>query len=80
MMDCIICGTYLHVDALKCNSCGAPQDERARSGEKSHCAICDAVLWSLAETCVQCNAHGYPALRPRLGDKSLGAPEEEIET
>lgn len=77
-MDCSICGTYLHVDALSCDSCGAPQDERATSGEKSECAVCGAVLWSLAETCVHCRAKGYPALRPRLGDKSLGPPEEEV--
>ncbi len=48
------------------------------SGERSECAVCGAVLWSLAETCVSCHARGYPALRPRLGDKSMGAPEEEI--
>jgi ribosomal protein L40E len=77
-MDCSICGADLHMDAMSCNACGAPTDDRAASGERSQCALCSDVLWSLAEACVHCGSKGYPALRPRLGDKSLGAPEEEI--
>jgi hypothetical protein len=66
------------MDAMSCRACGAPTDDRAASGERSECALCSDVLWSLAEACVHCGSKGYPALRPRLGDKSLGAPEEEI--
>jgi len=77
-MDCPICGTYVHVDAMTCDACGAPADDRALSGERSACAVCGGVLWSLTETCVHCQAKGYPALRPKLGDKSLGPPEEEV--
>ncbi len=77
-MDCSLCGADLHVDTMSCNACGAPTDDRAASGERSECALCSDVLWSLAEACVHCGSKGYPALRPRLGDKSLGAPEEEI--
>ena len=78
-MDCSICGTDLHVDAMTCNICGAPADDRAISGERSECTLCGNVLWSLAETCLFCNARGFPALRPRLGDKSVAAPEHELE-
>jgi len=77
-MNCSICGAKLHVEVMMCDTCGAPQDERASSGERSECALCGKVLWSLAETCLHCKRRGYPALRPRLGDKSLGAPEEEV--
>lgn len=79
-MKCSICGEQLGVEALSCGACSAPTDDRATSGEASECALCGGVLWSLAETCSHCKAKGYPALRPRLGDKSLGAPEEELET
>ncbi len=79
-MKCSICGKYLAVEAMTCRTCGAPTDDRATSGERSECSICSGVLWSLVETCVHCNAKGYPALRPKLGDKSRGAPEEELET
>jgi hypothetical protein len=77
-MNCSICGAYLDVDAWTCHDCGAPADHRAASGDGSHCALCEEVLWSLAETCVHCGSKGYPALRPRLGDQSLGAPESGI--
>jgi hypothetical protein len=77
-MDCFICSTDLHVDAMGCEICGAPTDDRAASGDRSECSLCGNVLWSLAETCMHCQARGYPALRPRLGDKSLGAPEPEV--
>lgn len=77
-MHCSICGAHVHVESMTCETCGAPQDERASSGERSTCALCSEVLWSLTETCPHCRARGYPALRPRLGDKSLGAPEEEV--
>lgn len=77
-MNCSICGASVHVEASKCGECAAPQDERASSGERSECSRCGEVLWSLAETCPHCGARGYPALRPRLGDKSLGAPGEEV--
>ena len=78
-MDCAICGYDLHVDSMNCNACGAPTDDRATSGEKSECSLCGEVLWSLSESCVHCGGRGYPALRPRLGDKSVGAPQGEIE-
>ena len=74
-MNCSICGAYLEADAWTCPDCGAPADQRAASGDGSRCSLCGEVLWSLAETCVHCGSRGYPALRPRLGDKSLGAPE-----
>lgn len=77
-MECYICGGFINVEAPMCPDCGAPSDDRAMSGEPSSCAICGEVLWSLAETCRHCQGRGYPALRPRLGDKSLGAPETEI--
>lgn len=77
-MDCWICGVAIDVEAMTCSDCGAPADDRATSGERSECSLCTGVLWSLAETCVHCEGKGYPALRPRLGDKSLGAPEGEI--
>jgi len=77
-MDCTVCGADLYVDAMGCDACGAPTDDRAASGDRSDCTLCGKALWSLAETCLHCGAKGYPALRPRLGDKSLGAPEEEV--
>ena len=77
-MKCSICGAYLEVDAWTCHACGAPADDRAASGDGSRCALCGDVLWSLAEKCVHCGGKGYPALRPRLGDKSLGAPESGV--
>ena len=77
-MDCSICGADLEADSWTCQACGAPTDDRADSGEKSQCALCSSLLWSLVETCVHCGGKGYPALRPSLGDKSLGAPEDEI--
>lgn len=77
-MECSICGGRLDVDAMTCHACGAPADDRAASGEASQCTLCGGVLWSLAEACVHCEGRGYPALRARLGDKSLGAPEGEI--
>lgn len=75
-MNCSICGAGVHVELFACDCCGAPQDERASSGERSECVLCGGVLWSLAETCGHCKARGYPALRPRLGDKSLRAPND----
>ena len=77
-MICSICGNNVYVDAYTCHGCGAPADDRAASGEGSECNLCGGVLWSLAEACVHCEGKGYPALRPRLGDKSLGAPENEV--
>lgn len=77
-MYCSICGAYVDVDALTCHACGAPSDDRAASGARSECTICGGIVWSLSEACVHCRARGYPALRPRLGDKSLGAPEREL--
>ncbi len=79
-MECSICGANMHPEAMTCQACGAPTDDRAVSGERSECSLCSGVLWSLSETCVHCEGKGYPALRPRLGDKSLGAPEEEVNT
>lgn len=75
-MNCSICGAGVHVELFTCDSCGAPHDDRAASGERSECVLCGGVLWSLAETCGHCKARGYPALRPRLGDKSLRAPND----
>jgi hypothetical protein len=77
-MDCSICGAPLGAEAASCKACGAPTDDRADAGEKSQCALCDGLLWSLVEACVHCGGKGYPALRPRLGDKSLGAPDGEV--
>jgi hypothetical protein len=77
-MDCSICGADLNVDAMSCSVCGAPTDDRAMSGERSECTLCGNPLWSLAETCLHCHGRGYPALRPHLGDKSLGAPPSEV--
>lgn len=76
MTDCSICGAKLDAGAASCGACGAPTAERAAHGERSECRLCGATLWSLTEKCVHCGGQGYPALRPRLGDKSLGAPEE----
>jgi len=77
-LSCSICGAALDADALTCSACAAPTgaDQRAASGTRAQCAACAAVLWSLAERCPSCGARGYPALRPRLGDKSLGAPDD----
>ncbi len=77
-MNCSICDSYMDVDAWTCHACGAPADDRAASGEGSQCALCGGVLWSLSEACVHCGGKGYPALRPRLGDKSVGAPGNEL--
>lgn len=76
-MECSICGAGIGRDVAECASCGAPRGDGAAAGERSACALCGGVLWSLSETCVHCEAKGYPALRPRLGDKSLGSPEKE---
>lgn len=77
MSECSICDGKMEEKAGACPSCGAPAGERAATGTKMECALCGGVLWSLAETCIHCGEKGYPALRPKLGDKSLGAPEEE---
>ncbi len=77
MSDCSICGAGIEAGTKACAACGAPTSDRAATGERSACPICDGTLWSMAETCVHCGAKGYPALRPRLGDKFLGAPDEE---
>lgn len=78
-MECSICGAALHVSDMTCTNCGAPADDRAASGDRSECSLCGDVLWSLAETCLHCQSRGFPALRPRLGDKSVGAPGRELE-
>jgi hypothetical protein len=78
-MECSICGAGLRVSDMSCTNCGAPADDRAASGERSECTLCGDVLWSLAETCLHCHSRGFPALRPRLGDKAVGAPERELE-
>ena len=77
MTDCAICGGSLAAGAVSCTNCGAPATDRASEGESSECRLCNEKLWSLSETCVHCGARGYPALRPRLGDKSLFAPDED---
>ncbi len=77
MSSCSICDAAMEAgEASRCAACGAPAGERAATGTRMECALCGEVLWSMAETCVHCGEKGYPALRPRLGDKSLGAPDE----
>jgi len=73
-MNCSICHTDQDDGTAKCSACGAPLGGSAVSGQAAHCSLCGEALWSMAETCVHCGARGYPALRPRMGDRSLKAP------
>ena len=75
---CAICESELSKDASACGTCGAPTDvaERRERGERSECPECGGALWSQAERCPSCGARGYPALRPRFGDKSVAGPDE----
>ena len=74
-MHCSICVAEIGADAGSCEECGAPVGERAARGTRSECRVCSGALWSQREVCVHCGARGYPALRPPLGVRSLGAPE-----
>ena len=74
-MHCGICEAEIETDAVSCGGCGAPASDLASSGTRSECRVCSKPLWSQSEVCVHCDARGYPALRPPLGGKSLGAPE-----
>ncbi len=77
MEQCSICETSLDESADVCATCGAPTDDRAATGDREECPHCGSVIWSHAEKCPSCAARGYPALRPRMGDKSLLLPEDE---
>lgn len=76
---CPICDTTMTTGESGCPSCGAPADVEARAerGQRAECPACGSVIWSHVETCPACRARGYPALRPRFGDKALRAPETE---
>ena len=76
MSTCTVCQAQLPEGATACSACGAPADASERGGEKTECRVCGGMLWSKAETCIHCDARGYPALRPKMGDKSEGAPAD----
>lgn len=77
--NCTICDQPLGDASIRCTSCGAPTDldQRVERGARAECPRCGDVIWSHVETCPGCGARGYPALRPRFGDKSERAPETE---
>ena len=76
---CPSCGVELAAFAVRC-SCGAtlPEARDLRSDpDRPACGMCGAAVPLMSETCPACGARGYPALRPRRSQKSLGAPETD---
>ena len=77
--QCPSCGRELAAFAVRC-SCGhtLPEAKDLRSDpDHPSCGTCGAPLALMTETCHACGARGYPALRPRRSQKSLGAPGED---
>lgn len=75
--QCPNCGARLAALAIRC-ACGheLPEARDVRSDpDAPRCGACGAEMGLMAATCPGCGAHGYPALRPRRGKKSLGSPE-----
>lgn len=74
---CPNCGAQLDAMTIRC-SCGheLPEARDIRS-DPGHpcCGVCGGEVELMALTCQHCGAHGYPALRPRRGKKSLGSPD-----
>lgn len=76
---CPKCGAAVGALDLRC-ACGYewPEARDIRSDPANpRCGVCGAGMELLSERCPSCGAEGYPALRPRRGRKSLGAPEPE---
>ncbi len=73
--SCPSCGTTLAPLAVRC-SCGTELPE-ARDNrpppDEPRCAVCKAAMTLMAQQCPSCKAVGYPAMRPRMGKKSLRA-------
>ena len=73
---CPRCGAELAPLAVRC-ACGheLPEARDIRSDpDRPRCGACGAAMELMAYRCAACGAEGYPALRPRRGRKSLGAP------
>lgn len=74
---CPKCGVEVAALTLRCR-CGYewPEARDIRSDpDRPRCGVCGASIGLMTEICPQCEAEGYPALRPRRGKKSLGPPD-----
>ena len=81
--NCPECGARLEPLAVKCRcGCEMPEADGMRCSDPDApvCGICGKAIELMDQQCPHCGAAGYPAMRPRLGKRSQGAPEEEHPT
>lgn len=72
---CPSCSAGIAPGDQTCDACGEPLSHEP--GEPGvACRVCGAEITAYTETCPACGETGYPALRPRRGKVSEGAPEE----
>jgi predicted amidophosphoribosyltransferase len=75
---CPACGAALESFAVRCQ-CGAalPEAKDLRSDpDHPACGVCGTAMPLMSESCPTCGVRGYPALRARRSNRSLGAPED----
>jgi len=74
---CPECGNPLEPLAVRCE-CGHEMPEavgvRCANPDSPVCGICSKEIQLMDQRCPHCGAEGYPALRPRKGKTSKGAP------
>jgi len=74
---CPECGAELEPLAVRC-TCGheVPEAKGVRCADPDSpvCGICGKAIQLMDQRCPHCGAEGYPALRPRKGKTSKGAP------
>jgi hypothetical protein len=75
---CPGCGNQLEPLAVRCD-CGfeMPEASGVRCADPGSpvCGLCSKEIQLMDQRCPHCGAEGYPAMRPRRGKTSKGAPE-----
>lgn len=75
---CPECGAHLEPLSVRC-TCGheMPEAQGVRCGNPDTpvCGVCAKEIKLMDQQCPHCGAEGYPAMRPRRGKRSRGAPE-----
>ena len=75
---CPKCNAQLERLAVKCR-CGHEMPEaegiRCSDPDAPACGVCGEQIQLMDQRCGHCGATGYPAMRPRKGRNSQGAPE-----
>jgi hypothetical protein len=80
--SCPECSASLPPLAIRCE-CGfaLPESRDARSDpDAPSCGVCGEPIGLMTETCPQCGAFGYPAMRARQGRKCQRAGDADAIT